>query len=500
MELEALLSRCPVAAAAFGAVAAALCAPSTPGRQVAMVAASVVRAAGPTPHGARGGEGVPVCGEGVTAAAHINIQEDLLLAAQASLGLKQKPGVSDRMQLLSLEVRSAPKLRNTEAHMAASLPAAVAAALMGSPVSGDQQPGSVGRLVLDTVSSEEFATASDSQHGSLPLVKKLASSQAPASDFLHDPEKQEVKLEEVKLLVSDEQFVKSGCATPTAACLGGRMGGAKFPVEAEAPTEAAPPLKQASAMGTAAYDEDELREVTKGLSERQSLVLAVVDGIVEGNVDVSLSEVLRLLDGMGVVGLVCILSRAFSKNPQCLEELQYAFKQHSNSKGILLLMYEDFEMSPEMMFMIGRHSQAVVQPSVRTKCKCERRCECTGELLIRAREIAEDWLTGLRAGGFSMSFLNAMKKKKYARESTVSNDSTEEWNPKEVHQKLLQELTSDMKLKSINDLLGFVGIIGSTAFYNPASESICREIGVRLAGVLPETVAVCTGGFTGTGE
>ncbi|CAK0815971.1 unnamed protein product [Prorocentrum cordatum] len=78
------------------------------------------------------------------------------------------------------------------------------------------------------------------------------------------------------------------------------MGGAKFPVEAEAPTEAAPPMKQASAMGTAAYDEDEFREATKGLSERQSLVLAVVDGIVEGNVDVSLSEVLRLLDGMGV--------------------------------------------------------------------------------------------------------------------------------------------------------------------------------------------------------
>ncbi|CAK0796320.1 unnamed protein product [Prorocentrum cordatum] len=183
--------------------------------------------------------------------------------------------------------------------MAASLPAAVAAALMGSPGS-PQQRGSVGRLVLDAVSSEEFATASDSQHGSLPLEKKLVSSQSPASDFLHDPEKQEVKLEEIKLLVSDEQFVKSGCATPAAARLGGRMGGAKFPVEAEAPTEAAPPMKQASAMGTAAYDEDECRETTKGLSERQSLVLAVVDGIVEGNVDVSLSEVLRLLDGMGV--------------------------------------------------------------------------------------------------------------------------------------------------------------------------------------------------------
>jgi len=308
MELEALLSRCPVAAAAFGAVAAALCAPSAPGRQVAMVAASVVRAAGTTPHGARGGEGVPVCGEGVTAAAHINIQEDLLLAAQASLGLKQRPGVSDvKRELrrrgcssLASKCGRLSKLRDTEAHMAASLPAAVAAALMGSPVSGDQQPGSVGRLVLDTVSSEEFATASDSQHGSLPLEKKLVSSQSPASDFLHDPEKQEVKLEEIKLLVSDEQFVKSGCATPTAARLGGRMGGAKLPVEAEAPTEAAPPMKQASAMGTAAYDEDEFREATKGLSERQSLVLAVVDGIVEGNVDVSLSEVLRLLDGMGV--------------------------------------------------------------------------------------------------------------------------------------------------------------------------------------------------------
>jgi hypothetical protein len=153
-----------------------------------------------------------------------------------------------------------------------------------------------------------------------------------------------------------------------------------------------------------------------------------------------------------------------------------------------------------MMFMIGRHSQAVVQPSVRTKCKCERRCECTGELLIREREISEDWFTGLRAGSFSTSFSNALKKKKLIRESTASHSSTEEWNPKEVHQKLLQELTGDMKLKSINELLGFVGIIGSTAFYNPASESICREIGVRLAGVLPETVAVCTGGFTGTGE
>ncbi|CAK0851972.1 unnamed protein product [Prorocentrum cordatum] len=233
-----------------------------------------------------------------------------------------------------------------------------------------------------------------------------------------------------------------------------------------------------------------------------------------------LSTFAKKLQEPEVVGLICILSSAYSKSQHCLQEMQYAIQQCSRSKGILLLMYEEFAMTPEMMFMTGSHHQAVVFPRVRTQCQCLSRCECAGDKLSRAAPVSEEWLTDLRPGCFTVHVSNVMMKNRHIRQSSfsrvnvagrrthgigrqnsnISDTSGGEWDAKIVHQQLLEELIADMNLASIDDFLGFVGIIGSTAFFNPTSERICCEIGVRLASALPDTVAVCSGGFTGTGE
>lgn len=220
---------------------------------------------------------------------------------------------------------------------------------------------------------------------------------------------------------------------------------------------------------------------------------------------------LRKVKDTNTVAIVFILSSAFCRSPACMMEFQWVMQNCQDRLGIIPVMYETFMLPETVSFMLTTVNFIVAMPEVATKCKCQKKCTCTGAALVRESEVSEEWLVGNRPGSFYGGLRTALRNALPQDDDAASIDPCEatmvtdlSWDdcptekassPGELHIQLLEEIEKDLGI-SQEKCSGFVAVMGSTDFFNPMSEIICQRIGQALA-ESKEELALITGGFCG---
>jgi len=203
------------------------------------------------------------------------------------------------------------------------------------------------------------------------------------------------------------------------------------------------------------------------------------------------------------VAIVFILSSAFCRSPACMMEFQWVMQNCQDRLGILPVMYETFMLPETVSFMLTTVNFIIAMPEVATKCKCQKKCACTGAALVREPEVLEEWLVGNKPGSFYGGLRTALPHddEDPCEASTLTDTPRDDCpigkdsSPRELHDQLLEEIEKHMG-NSQEKCSGFVAVMGSTDFFNPKSEMICQRIGQALA-ESKEELALITGGFCG---
>ncbi|PVD30541.1 hypothetical protein C0Q70_09809 [Pomacea canaliculata] len=147
--------------------------------------------------------------------------------------------------------------------------------------------------------------------------------------------------------------------------------------------------------------------------------------------------------------ILVILSKKFSKSSTCKQQLFYCEQR----KPIIPVHYEKFTMPSWLSMLIG-----------------------------------SDSLEGVHLHNYKQTLQARIQRML----SPAAKENLEEWSKEAKIYHSVEHIRKTIKIDNC------VYITGSTSFFNPRSEEICRSIGKSLAYV--DNISIATGGFFGVGE